>query len=205
MIRRPPISTRTDTLFPYTTLFRSPSIFKPPSASPSGTEGSFCADARAAACAACCAAMAAAALPRFVTERFSFCRACCCCRAAALAPASMPLGSLPVAAACACAAPLAAIQPLLKGRACACTSVPARLPAIVSTAIAEAKGVKRGKRCARGDSPTSRSPADATLEPEGREEDFAKDIADSILDKTVGTGRTQVCVALTPISIDAGG
>src|SRR3546814_3130373 len=26
MIRRPPISTRTDTLFPYTTLFRSPSI-----------------------------------------------------------------------------------------------------------------------------------------------------------------------------------
>src|SRR3546814_18120849 len=25
MIRRPPISTRTDTLFPYTTLFRSPS------------------------------------------------------------------------------------------------------------------------------------------------------------------------------------
>src|SRR3546814_5095009 len=29
MIRRPPRSTRTDTLFPYTTLFRSP-IFKPP-------------------------------------------------------------------------------------------------------------------------------------------------------------------------------
>src|SRR3546814_5651618 len=26
MIRRPPISTRTDTLFPYTTLFRSPSL-----------------------------------------------------------------------------------------------------------------------------------------------------------------------------------
>src|SRR3546814_17077328 len=26
MIRRPPISTRTDTLFPYTTLFRSPEI-----------------------------------------------------------------------------------------------------------------------------------------------------------------------------------
>src|SRR3546814_7987582 len=26
MIRRPPISTRTDTLFPYTTLFRSPDI-----------------------------------------------------------------------------------------------------------------------------------------------------------------------------------
>src|SRR3546814_11329802 len=29
MIRRPPRSTRTDTLFPYTTLFRSPSGFAP--------------------------------------------------------------------------------------------------------------------------------------------------------------------------------
>src|SRR3546814_9429476 len=29
MIRRPPRSTRTDTLFPYTTLFRSPSLFDP--------------------------------------------------------------------------------------------------------------------------------------------------------------------------------
>src|SRR3546814_10678588 len=29
MIRRPPRSTRTDTLFPYTTLFRSPSISSP--------------------------------------------------------------------------------------------------------------------------------------------------------------------------------
>src|SRR3546814_2446540 len=28
MIRRPPRSTRTDTLFPYTTLFRSPAIFR---------------------------------------------------------------------------------------------------------------------------------------------------------------------------------
>src|SRR3546814_20503844 len=28
MIRRPPISTRTDTLFPYTTLFRSGELFK---------------------------------------------------------------------------------------------------------------------------------------------------------------------------------
>src|SRR3546814_3129076 len=28
MIRRPPISTRTDTLFPYTTLFRSPNYLK---------------------------------------------------------------------------------------------------------------------------------------------------------------------------------
>src|SRR3546814_10796201 len=30
MIRRPPRSTRTDTLFPYTTLFRSPSFFSRP-------------------------------------------------------------------------------------------------------------------------------------------------------------------------------
>src|SRR3546814_1773280 len=29
MIRRPPRSTRTDTLFPYTTLFRSPSPYRP--------------------------------------------------------------------------------------------------------------------------------------------------------------------------------
>src|SRR3546814_5752934 len=29
MIRRPPRSTRTDTLFPYTTLFRSPSAYQP--------------------------------------------------------------------------------------------------------------------------------------------------------------------------------
>src|SRR3546814_7244728 len=29
MIRRPPRSTRTDTLFPYTTLFRSPASFEP--------------------------------------------------------------------------------------------------------------------------------------------------------------------------------
>src|SRR3546814_12562435 len=31
MIRRPPSSTRTDTLFPYTTLFRSPPCSTPPS------------------------------------------------------------------------------------------------------------------------------------------------------------------------------
>src|SRR3546814_21146060 len=30
MIRRPPRSTRTDTLFPYTTLFRSPGRYAPP-------------------------------------------------------------------------------------------------------------------------------------------------------------------------------
>src|SRR3546814_19068310 len=35
MIRRPPRSTRTDTLFPYTTLFRSPCTGRPPS--PAGT------------------------------------------------------------------------------------------------------------------------------------------------------------------------
>src|SRR3546814_993089 len=32
MIRRPPRSTRTETLFPYTTLFRSPGIIRPRSA-----------------------------------------------------------------------------------------------------------------------------------------------------------------------------
>src|SRR3546814_18509508 len=42
MIRRPPISTRTDTLFPYTTLFRSvgePGIFGAPSGEPLGEIG----------------------------------------------------------------------------------------------------------------------------------------------------------------------
>src|SRR3546814_2778906 len=37
MIRRPPRSTRTDTLFPYTTLFRSPENAKPPYIPPPGT------------------------------------------------------------------------------------------------------------------------------------------------------------------------
>src|SRR3546814_5362864 len=36
MIRRPPRSTRTDTLFPYTTLFRSPRPPEPPPASRRG-------------------------------------------------------------------------------------------------------------------------------------------------------------------------
>src|SRR3546814_3311805 len=36
MIRRPPRSTRTDTLFPYTTLFRSPSLIWIPSGKRSG-------------------------------------------------------------------------------------------------------------------------------------------------------------------------
>src|SRR3546814_15769974 len=34
MIRRPPRSTRTDTLFPYTTLFRSPAVAGSPPAAP---------------------------------------------------------------------------------------------------------------------------------------------------------------------------
>src|SRR3546814_4553958 len=36
MIRRPPGSTRTDTLFPYTTLFRSPRGLRPPPAASRG-------------------------------------------------------------------------------------------------------------------------------------------------------------------------
>src|SRR3546814_20970453 len=36
MIRRPPRSTRTDTLFPYTTLFRSPRAAAPPRGSAAG-------------------------------------------------------------------------------------------------------------------------------------------------------------------------
>src|SRR3546814_7771630 len=38
MIRRPPRSTRTDTLFPYTTLFRSPEGRDRPDESPAGKE-----------------------------------------------------------------------------------------------------------------------------------------------------------------------
>src|SRR3546814_19495678 len=38
MTRRPPISTRTDTLFPYTTLFRSP-LFENPFARPASVAG----------------------------------------------------------------------------------------------------------------------------------------------------------------------
>src|SRR3546814_12856837 len=44
MIRRPPRSTRTDTLFPYTTLFRSPCCFKSPSdRTPAGGKPDTCA------------------------------------------------------------------------------------------------------------------------------------------------------------------
>src|SRR3546814_3707656 len=56
MIRRPPRSTRTDTLFPYTTLFRSGSRLKPlprdqdqalaASAAPTGVPGTATGDAR---------------------------------------------------------------------------------------------------------------------------------------------------------------
>src|SRR3546814_1659206 len=45
MIRRPPRSTRTDTLFPYTTLFRSPgatiAVFAPPAIPGIGAVGGF--------------------------------------------------------------------------------------------------------------------------------------------------------------------
>src|SRR3546814_10223169 len=39
MIRRPPRSTRTDTLFPYTTLFRSPTAAAAPAAASAGSAG----------------------------------------------------------------------------------------------------------------------------------------------------------------------
>src|SRR3546814_2977996 len=50
MIRRPPRSTRPDTLFPYTTLFRSPQHDLPPVLHVAGTngKGSTCAFLRAA-------------------------------------------------------------------------------------------------------------------------------------------------------------
>jgi len=56
----------------------------------------------------------------------------------------MPFGSRPVAAAVARAAPLAAIHPLLKGRACAWASCAARLPLTANTANAAASGFSRG-------------------------------------------------------------
>src|SRR3546814_4972280 len=42
MIRRPPRSTRTDTLFPYTTLFRSPGGLCPPRSLPAAANGRRC-------------------------------------------------------------------------------------------------------------------------------------------------------------------
>src|SRR3546814_3469267 len=47
MIRRPPRSTRTDTLFPYTTLFRSPSVFVAANNAPYDTLGQLIAAAKA--------------------------------------------------------------------------------------------------------------------------------------------------------------
>src|SRR3546814_5195843 len=41
MIRRPPRSTRTDTLFPYTTLFRSETYLCTPRGTPGGIEGNY--------------------------------------------------------------------------------------------------------------------------------------------------------------------
>src|SRR3546814_5879150 len=41
MIRRPPRSTRTDTLFPYTTLFRSQCVGRPGLAAGAGADGDF--------------------------------------------------------------------------------------------------------------------------------------------------------------------
>src|SRR3546814_4158352 len=50
MIRRPPRSTRTDTLFPYTTLFRSPgSVITVSSSSAAGSASSFAAEVWSAA------------------------------------------------------------------------------------------------------------------------------------------------------------
>src|SRR3546814_19069865 len=49
MIRRPPRSTRTDTLFPYTTLFRSPSLLSALARSPSWILSDLSADAVGAA------------------------------------------------------------------------------------------------------------------------------------------------------------
>src|SRR3546814_14918537 len=74
MIRRPPRSTRTDTLFPYTTLFRSPARTPSSSGSPSGeSTAAACASAdprtdagsaRAPACIALCAPHYLAVPPR---------------------------------------------------------------------------------------------------------------------------------------------
>src|SRR3546814_8312469 len=49
MVRRPPITTRTDTLFPYTTLFRSPGRWASPS---TGTARATACNRRPSACAA---------------------------------------------------------------------------------------------------------------------------------------------------------
>ncbi|MNU73950.1 hypothetical protein D3C71_634400 [compost metagenome] len=69
------------------------STFRPPSARPSGTEGSFSAAARAAACAACCAAIACAARPRLPSDWRSCSLAFCCCASGFVSiEAGVPLG-----------------------------------------------------------------------------------------------------------------
>ncbi|MNV61578.1 hypothetical protein D3C71_1540900 [compost metagenome] len=118
------------------------SIFKPPSARPSGTEASPAAASRAAACADCCAAMACAARPRLAMERCICAVAFCCCPAGLVrADAGMPLGSLPVCAADCCTAPLAANQAPLK--ACWAWALATVPPAASVRAIARAIGASR--------------------------------------------------------------
>ncbi|MNT36680.1 hypothetical protein D3C72_1727810 [compost metagenome] len=119
------------------------STLRPPSASPSGTDGSCAAAWRAAACAACMAAMACAVVARFWIERWSCWLACCCCADGLVsAEAGMPFGSRPVAAAVPCIMFFWAIQSRLKACwACALSSMP---PAATSSAIAWASGRRRG-------------------------------------------------------------
>ena len=121
------------------------STFRPPSASPSGTEGSFCAAARAAACAACCAAMPRAARFRLPIDCCSCSLARCCWPAGLIRLATgMPLGSMPVAVAVACAAPLALNHVGLKARcAWAGTAAVVAAPAASARAMACASGEMR--------------------------------------------------------------
>ncbi|MNU52123.1 hypothetical protein D3C71_411270 [compost metagenome] len=115
------------------------STFRPPSARPSGTEGSFCAARRAAACAACCAAMPRAARFRLPMDCCSCSLARCCCASGLVScAAGDPLGIRPVAVAVACAAPLALNQVGLKAR-CACAGA-AAAPAASASAMACASG-----------------------------------------------------------------
>ncbi|MCY1211374.1 hypothetical protein D9M72_230850 [compost metagenome] len=118
------------------------STFRPPSARPSGTEGSCCAAARAAACADCCAAMARAArfrLPRDCCS-CSLARCCCACGPASIA-AGRPFGRRPVASAVLCAMFFCAIHAPLNA-CCACAPSNAAPPAS-SSAMARTSGVSR--------------------------------------------------------------
>ncbi|MCY1360102.1 hypothetical protein D9M69_467110 [compost metagenome] len=115
------------------------STFRPPSARPSGTDGSSCAAARAAACADCCAAMARAARFRLPMDccNCSLVR-CCCASGLVSCAAGDPLGIRPVAVAVACAAPLALNQVGLKARCAWAGAVAA--PAASASAMACASG-----------------------------------------------------------------